>query len=46
MKTFQEFREGYKGAKKDASLYARYKDINNPKSPPDPLRPSAVRTAN
>jgi len=46
MKTFQEFREGYKGAKKDASLYARYKDINNPKSPPDPLKPSAVRTAN
>jgi len=45
MKTFQEFREGYKGAKKDASLYARYKDINNPKSPPDPLKPS-VRLAN
>jgi len=39
MKSFKQFREGYKGSKKDASLYARYKDINNPKAPPDQLNP-------
>jgi hypothetical protein len=33
------FGEGYKGDKKDKSLYGRYKDINDPKSPPDPLKP-------
>ena len=39
MKTFKQFQEGYKGSKKDASLYARYRDLNNPKAPPDPLKP-------
>ena len=40
MKSFKEFQEGYKGIKKDASLYARYKDLNNPKAPSDPLKPT------
>lgn len=40
MKSFKEFQEGYKGIKKDASLYARYKDLNNPKAPADPLKPT------
>ena len=42
MKTFQQFVEGYKGDKKEKSLYARYKKINDPQPPADPLKP--VRT--
>lgn len=42
MKTFQQFVEGYKGDKKEKSIYARYKKINDPQAPTDPLKP--VRT--
>ena len=42
MKTFKQFTEGYKGDKKEKSIYARYKDINNPKPQPDKLRPSTL----
>jgi hypothetical protein len=42
MKTFKEFTEGYKNEKKEKSIYARYKDINNPKPPADQLKPSTL----
>jgi hypothetical protein len=45
MKSFKEFQEGYRGSKKDKSLYGRYKDINNPKPPADPLKPP-IKLAN
>ena len=42
MKNFKQFVEGYKGDKKEKSLYARYKKINDPQRPPDPLKPKTL----
>jgi hypothetical protein len=33
VKTFKHFSEGVKGENKEKSLFARYKDLQNPKDP-------------
>ena len=44
MKTFKQFYEtSLTPAQKDASINARYKAINNPQRPADPLKPSQIK---
>ena len=37
--------EGYKGQRKDDALYARYKELQNPPKPVDPLKPIRLNKA-
>ena len=44
MKTFKQFCEtSLTPVQKDASINARYKAINNPQKPADPLKPSQIK---